>query len=646
MRSSEPDRQQARTKPGLRSLSARILFGATMAVAMALLLATSYFAIGEREAIERIFDKQNQTLTDSLAVFVIEQLVSLDYPSLEHAIQITAKKNDSIKFIEVRREDQGASNAVVQFGNKDALGRDFSSDVKRRDGDNRNIGQVRVVFSTEDHDALQRNRLRDHLITMFLIFVVMVLSLRWLLLRTVIRPIQALTARTEQAIAEALPELASTGNMGVDSPDEIRQLDQRFRSLLNGLKIRDEARNQAELALIEHKNNLERLIDERTHALQTAQDEAMRLNRVKSEFLAAASHDLRQPLQAINLFHSALNRTGLNDEQKRVSDYLAQSIDSLGDLLNALLDISRLDSGVVKSCPEVIPAESLLRKIDAEFSALATRKSLRFKLYFPFGEMAVLTDPKLLLSLLGNLIGNAIKYTDHGGILVAIRRRGKEALIQVWDTGVGISTEHVSQIFEEYYQIGNHERDRAKGLGLGLAIVKRLALLLDTEVLCHSRHGRGTVFEFRLPLADSPMPTDKKPLPQIATEASVISRLAGRRIAIIEDDSMVAKAIALALEARGMIVSTCESAEEALTQPGILSADIHISDFRLPGMDGLQFLGTLQQRTEKPLKAILLTGDTSPERIKLLQSSCWTVLFKPADLQKLLAAMAALEAAC
>lgn len=645
MKSSEPEQRPARAKVGLRSLSARILFGATMAVAIALLLATSYFAIGEREAIERVFDKQNQTLTDSLAVFVIEQLVSLDYPSLEHAIQITAK-NDSINFIEVSREDQGAANAVVQFGNKDALGREFSSDVKRRDGDNRNIGQVRVIFSTKDHDALQSNRLRDHLITMLLIFAVMVLSLRWLLLRTVIRPIQVLTARTEQAIAEALPELASSGDMSVDSPDEICQLDQRFSSLLNGLKVRDKARNQAELALIEHKDNLERLIDERTHALQTAQNEAIRLNRVKSEFLAAASHDLRQPLQAINLFHSALNRTGLNEEQKRVSDYLAQSIDSLGDLLNALLDISRLDSGVVKACPEVIQAESLLHKIDAEFSALATRKSLRFKLFFPFSEMAVFTDPKLLLSLLSNLIGNAIKYTDHGGILVAIRRRGKEALIQVWDTGIGISAEHVNQIFEEYFQIGNHERDRAKGLGLGLSIVKRLALLLDSEVLCHSFPGRGTLFEFRLPLADTPTAVDNAPLLQIATDAGALSRLVGRRIAIIEDDSMVAKAIALALEARGMIVATCESAEEALTQPGILSADFHISDFRLPGMDGLQLLNTLQQRTDKPLKAILLTGDTSPERIKLLQLSPWTVLFKPADLPKLLAAMVTLDSAC
>lgn len=646
MKSSAAEQRLARPKAGLASLSARILFGATMAVAMALLLATSYFAIGEREAIERVFDKQNQTLTDSLAIFVIEQLISLDYPSLEHAVHITAKKNDSIEFIEVSREDQGTANVVARFGSKEAPGREFSSDVKRRDGDNRNIGQVRVIFSTKDHDALQSNRLRDHLITMFLIFIVMVLSLRWLLLRTVIRPIQVLTARTEQAIAEALPELASTGDMGADNRDEIRLLDQRFSSLLNGLKIRDEARNQAELALIEHKNNLERLIDERTHALQTAQNEAMRLNRVKSEFLAAASHDLRQPLQAINLFHDALNRTELNETQQEISQYLSLSIDSLGELLNALLDISRLDSGTVKPCLEVIQVEALFQKIDAEFSALSAKKFLRFNLYFPFAEMAIITDAQLLLSLLSNLIGNAVKYTDRGGVLVGIRRRGEQALIQVWDTGIGISDEHVEQIFEEYFQIGNHERDRTKGLGLGLSIVKRLARLLNTEVICHSRKSRGTVFEFMLPLANSPAPEAQIPTRQVASDALAVARLAGRHIIVIEDDAMVAKGVAVALEARGMMVSTFQSAEHVLAQQGLCQADFYISDFRLPGMNGQQLLKTLQQRAEKPIKAILMTGDTSPEQIKILQSSHWTVLFKPVDLSGLLSAMVSLDGAC
>lgn len=224
----------------------------------------------------------------------------------------------------------------------------------------------------------------------------------------------------------------------------------------------------------------------------------------KSRFLAAASHDLRQPVQAINLFRDALDRTELNDEQKRICDYLSLSTQSLGDILNALLDISKLDAGVVKPHLEEIQSDALFRYIDSEFAPLATAKSLRFKLHFPQREMTVLADAKLLQSLLRNLIGNAIKYTEKGGILVGIRRRGNHAVIQVWDTGIGIALEHTSIIFDEYFQIGNPERDRAKGLGLGLSIARRLAKLLETEIVCRSRPGKGSVFEFSLRFSDKP----------------------------------------------------------------------------------------------------------------------------------------------
>ena len=233
-------------------------------------------------------------------------------------------------------------------------------------------------------------------------------------------------------------------------------------------------------------------------AAMTAAESA---SRTKSRFLAAASHDLRQPIQAIKLFAEALARTELSAEQKRLGAYLAASATSLGDLLNALLDISRLDAEGATSVPEAIAAEALAGKIDAEFSALAAAKGLRFKLSFPLRDMVLMTDGRLLMSLLGNLIGNAIKYTPRGGILVAIRRRGHQALIQVWDTGIGIDAKHLDSIYEEYFQIGNPERDIEKGLGLGLSIVRRIARLLETEVVCRSRPGMGSVFEFRLPLA-------------------------------------------------------------------------------------------------------------------------------------------------
>lgn len=254
---------------------------------------------------------------------------------------------------------------------------------------------------------------------------------------------------------------------------------------------------------------MENALQERTEALsaanrelQVAKDAAEAATEAKSRFLAAASHDLRQPIQAINLFKDALNQTTLNEEQQRISNFLSMAAHSLLGLLNDLLDVMKFDAGAIQPAREKVHADDLFGRIDADFSPLAMAKSLRFKLHFPFGGMVLCTDGKLLQSLLRNLIGNAIKYTEQGGVLVAIRRRGKRAVVQVWDTGIGIAPEHRATIFEEYFQVANPERDKDKGLGLGLAIVKRLARLLDTEIVCRSRLGRGSVFEFELPLAD------------------------------------------------------------------------------------------------------------------------------------------------
>jgi len=373
--------------------------------------------------------------------------------------------------------------------------------------------------------------------------------------------------------------------------------------------------------------------------LAEALDAAEAANRAKSRFLAAASHDLRQPIQAINLFCNALTGTVLSDEQKEISDYLTLSARNLGDVLNALLDISKFDAGLVKPDPELIQTGALLRHIRAEFSPMISGKGLRLRLRCPAGKMVILTDARLLHSLLGNLIGNAIKYTPEGGILVGIRRRGDSALIQVWDSGIGIAPEHMNSIFEEYFQIGNSQRDRAMGLGLGLAIAKRTASVLGTEVICRSRPGRGSVFEFRLPLAPEPPGEATDKISQVTPAGVAVSRPAARQIVVIEDDMAVARAIRLALESRGMRVTAYGTAEAALASPAIAAADFYISDLRLPGLNGKEFLEILQQRSGKALRAVILTGDTSPERIGLAQSSRWKVLFKPVDLPKLLAAI-------
>jgi len=370
--------------------------------------------------------------------------------------------------------------------------------------DDATIGHIFIRASLLDyrHDFLLKTALA---IGVNLLGLLLALGLGLRLLDSILKPVRELADTSRQVREEKNFSLRATPPVAGAPRDELGELVVSFNAMLAEIERREHD-------LMRYHNDLERMVLERTEALlaanrelSLAKDAAEAASVSKSRFLAAASHDLRQPIQAINLFQHAMNRTELNAEQKHLSDYLSRSALSLGDLLNALLDISKLDAGVITPTPEVIAVHELFNSLDAEFAPIAFAKSLRFKLHFPFGEMALFTDGKLLQFLLRNLIGNALKYnTEQGGILVAIRRRGDQAIIQVWDTGIGIAAEYMDTIFDEYFQVANPERDNAKGLGLGLPIVKRLAKLLGTEVVCRSRLGRGSVFEFRLPLADKP----------------------------------------------------------------------------------------------------------------------------------------------
>ncbi len=378
-------------------------------------------------------------------------------------------------------------------------------------------------------------------------------------------------------------------------------------------------------------------------ALHLAKKNAENISAAKTKFLAAASHDLRQPLQAINLFLEVLIRTPLNADQQRIAGLLTQAVRSQGEMLNALLDISRLDAGVVNSVIAPVESKQIMELIDAEFSSIFLDRKLRFKLHFPRYDLAVLSDSTLLMSMLRNLIGNALKYTERGGVLVSFRPRGDRVLIQVWDTGIGIPAQHLDQIYDEYFQIGNVERDRSKGLGLGLSIFKRLAVLLGAEIQCHSRPGRGTVFSILLPRAEL---SEAKPGKSTADLADIAgAQWQGKKIVIIEDDPLLGSALESALTALEMKVFLFSDANKALEDPAIHDADFFLSDFRLPGdLDGLQVLDAIQKRAGQPIRAVLLTGDTSPGWIEQTRKANWHVLFKPVDLNVLLATLSKPEA--
>lgn len=378
--------------------------------------------------------------------------------------------------------------------------------------------------------------------------------------------------------------------------------------------------------------------------LLVAKQQAESANLAKTRFLAAASHDLRQPIQAINLFRDALGRTQLDEEQKTICNFLSMSVHSLGDLLYSLLDISKLEAGLVVPQLESVSIEELFKAVDAEFSPMAQQKSLRFKLFYPIKDMVLVTDPRLLLSVLRNLIDNAIKYTEAGGVLVGARHQGGGVVIQVWDTGIGIEELYGEQIFDECFQIGNSVKDRTKGLGIGLSIARRTVALLGGEVGYRSRPGCGSVFDIRLPEASvSHVPSENEM--QSATSAPSESEfeelpcVKGWRIAVIEDDPVVAKSVEISLQTLDVSVDVFFSAESALASPGILSADFYISDFNLPGIDGVQFLNAVQHRSISPIKAVLMTGETAMNQIEFAALSRWPVLFKPVGLNRLLVLM-------
>ena len=363
----------------------------------------------------------------------------------------------------------------------------------------------------------------------------------------------------------------------------------------------------------------------------------------KSRFLAAASHDLRQPMQAITLFASALDRTPLSEEQKRISHGLKRAASALGGLLDSLLDVSRLDAGVIEPHPRWIDLYEIFRQIDDEFAAAALEKDLRFKLYFPDRALSVHTDPELLMGMLRNLVANALAYTERGGVLVSARVRGARLLMQVWDTGIGIDPGNVPLIYDEFFQVDNRHRDRTRGLGLGLSIVRRLAVLMGYELDCRSRPGRGSVFELGIPI-DRTRAAHIADQPAGAAAAEVdLDCLKGSRIVLIEDDMPVADSLSLWLESFGVNVLSFTRADDALADAAAAGADFYITDFRLPGsMNGVEFLEAVERRSSTPVKALIVTGDTSASRVSSFRSLRWKVLHKPIEAAKLLSALAGL----
>lgn len=376
---------------------------------------------------------------------------------------------------------------------------------------------------------------------------------------------------------------------------------------------------------------LKRDLHSQDKELRSSRDAAEKADRAKSQFLAAASHDLRQPLHAMQMYFAALRRGLEKKENIEILDKVESVSITTGRLLNSLLDVSQLEAGAIQPQFEVFHVQELLRRLSLSFAPAALQKNLEFRV-IPC-SLAIRSDPALLERIVGNFISNAIRYTQNGKILLGCRRSGPNVIIQVLDTGIGIPDQKIDMIFEDFYQVDNEERDRSKGLGLGLAIALRLSDCLGHRIKRQSNLGKGSCFSVSVETAELPVGETKT-----AQFLDFSTSLTGAMVMLIEDDGIVADATTQLLQSWGCEVVWASDANQALdlvTRSG-MRPDIVLADYRLPGgQDGLKVATALQLATGKPIPTIIVTGESDTHELREIADLGYLVIRKPVRPAKL-----------
>ncbi|HEX2494281.1 MAG TPA: hybrid sensor histidine kinase/response regulator, partial [Steroidobacter sp.] len=356
-------------------------------------------------------------------------------------------------------------------------------------------------------------------------------------------------------------------------------VDRQARAAVAQIRVRCE--NEQLVEQLRQQNDLAE------HARARAEE----ASRSKSLFFAAANHDLRQPLHSLGLFATALRNAPADEASRRLIDQILQCTESLEQLFDNLLDISRLEAGQVAVKREVVNADAVLERLRSTFAQQAQEKGLRLSVRR--SRAMLTTDPTLLFRILSNLVANAIRYTERGGVIVACRRRGRVASIEVWDSGIGIPREQHRRIFEEFYQLNNPSRDRTRGLGLGLATVRRIGELLDHPLRLRSTPGRGSCFCIEAPLAD---PANIVRAPS-TVEQMAPNLIGGKLIVVIDDEASVRLGMHSLLTSWGAKCVATDDAEEALAALGARTPDFIIADLRLRDeRDGIEVIGRLRAK--------------------------------------------------
>jgi two-component system CheB/CheR fusion protein len=393
--------------------------------------------------------------------------------------------------------------------------------------------------------------------------------------------------------------------------------------------IRDDLAGEAKILLAIDDITERRRVAE---TLESAKRQAEQANLAKSRFLAAASHDLRQPLQTLSLLQGILSKKVRDPDSLKLVTRLEETLGAMSGMLNTLLDINQLEAGTVR--PELVtfPIEDLLERLRSEFAYHAAARSLGWRMV-PCG-LSVHSDPRLLEQMIRNLLSNAAKYTEHGGVLLGCRRRGDKLRIEVWDTGRGIPEGQLRSIFEEFRQLDNSARERNRGLGLGLAIVQRLADLLGHAVDVRSRPGKGSVFAVEVPIG-----RQDALQPQALGRDEAAARVgSGGTILVVEDDPDVREMLELLLNDEGYATVAAADGKRALELAalGVPRLDLVVADYNLPnGPSGLQVCAKLREMLHQEIPVIILTGDISTQTLREIARHGCPQLNKPVKVQEL-----------
>jgi signal transduction histidine kinase/CheY-like chemotaxis protein len=353
---------------------------------------------------------------------------------------------------------------------------------------------------------------------------------------------------------------------------------------------------------------------------------AGRANEEKTRFVASAAHDLRQPLHALGMFCATLDQRLINTPERPLVRNMMSAIESLEESFGAMLDISRLDAGVVQKAPQTFPIRDIFRRLLQQFGGDAESRDLALR--FRATRRIVHSDPLLLERILANLVQNALRYTRRGGVLVAARRSPEGVALEVWDSGVGIPADKQEMIFREFYQLDNPERDRSRGLGMGLAIVMRICSLLEHPLSLRSRVGKGSVFRVLVPAGDI------RAMDATSPEADTVPprKVGTITVLLIDDERAIREATRELLKPMQVNVIAAGSIAEAtdLARGSAASVDMILSDWRLRGQEnGVEAVRAVRAITGAATPAVLITGDTSVDLLKLAHENGLVVLHKP-----------------